>query len=273
MKRVLTAVILIPLVLLLVFRGPFWLMAVVSALISLLAAWEFLSLADLCGARTPRFSVQGAILLLHFVSFWKPLQAGSALSLLSLALFLLSVFRSPNDRVLPDAASSIFCLIYVGFTMTTFPLLLARENGPSLLAFLLCVVWAGDSCALYVGGSYGRRRIAPSLSPNKTLEGTIASLVGGLLITGFLVALSGFLAGHDITLLNFPEPLWYWLLLAVVLNAGAQLGDLAESALKRGAGVKDAGNILPGHGGVLDRMDALLIAAPLLWYAQLLLQF
>jgi phosphatidate cytidylyltransferase len=273
MKRVLTAVILIPLVLLLVFRGPFCLMAVVSALISVWAAWEFLALADKYGARTPRFSVLGAVLLLHLVSFFEPMLAGTALTLLSLVLFLLVVFRSHGQQVLPDAASSIFCLIYTGYTMTTFPLLLARENGPSLLIFLLFVVWAGDSTALYIGRSYGHRRIAPILSPNKTWAGTIASMLGGILITALLVAFSEFLVGHDITLLTFPGPLWRWLVLAVVINIGAQLGDLAESALKRGAGVKDSGDILPGHGGILDRMDALLIAAPLLWYAQLLQQF
>lgn len=273
MKRVLTAAILIPLVLLLVFRGPFWLMAVAAALVSLMAAWEFLALADLCGANTPRFTVLGAILLLHILSFWTPAYAGSVLTLLALALFLQAVFRSPNGQVLPDAASAIFCLIYAGYTLTTVPLLLARENGPSLLMFLFCVVWAGDICALYVGRSYGRRRIAPSLSPNKTLEGTIASLVAGLLITAGLVALAGFLEARDVVVLAYPGPLWHWLLLAVVLNVGAQLGDLAESSLKRGAGVKDSGTILPGHGGVLDRIDALLIAAPLLWYAQLLQQF
>jgi len=202
-----------------------------------------------------------------------PLLPPSILSLLALALFLLAVFRSTGDRVLPDAASSIFCLIYTGYTMTTFPLLLARENGPSLLIFLLFVVWAGDSTALYIGRSYGHRRIAPILSPNKTWAGTIASMLGGILITALLVAFSEFLVGHDITLLTFPGPLWRWLVLAVVINIGAQLGDLAESALKRGAGVKDSGDILPGHGGILDRMDALLIAAPLLWYAQLLQQF
>jgi phosphatidate cytidylyltransferase len=137
--------------------------------------------------------------------------------------------------------------------------------------FLLFVVWAGDIAALYIGRPFGRRKLAPTLSPNKTWEGSIASVIGSLLVAGGLLALAEYLSRWNSVRLSYADEVWwYWLLLALVVNIAAQVGDLAESALKRSAGVKDSGAILPGHGGILDRIDALLLAAPALWYAQLI---
>jgi phosphatidate cytidylyltransferase len=153
------------------------------------------------------------------------------------------------------------------------PALRDLPNGPSLVVFLLCVVWAGDIAAFYVGRAWGRHKMAPTLSPNKSWEGALGSIAGSLLITGVLLGLAHLLQLHDSALLSYPEDIWYWMTLAVVVNIAAQVGDLAESALKRSAGVKDSGSLLPGHGGVLDRIDALLLAAPALWYAQVIHQW
>ena len=165
------------------------------------------------------------------------------------------------------------CLAQVRQGCRQLPLLSEQENGPSLLLFLLFVIWAGDIAALYVGRAWGRRKLAPSISPGKTWEGSIASVVGSVCIGLLLVVMAGTLARHNLSpLLSFPGSTVRWLVLAVVLNIAAQVGDLIESAIKRGAGVKDSGSLLPGHGGVLDRIDALLVAAPVLWYALLLQQ-
>jgi phosphatidate cytidylyltransferase len=124
-----------------------------------------------------------------------------------------------------------------------------------------------------VGRTLGRHKLAPRLSPNKTWEGAIGSVAGSLLAVGVLLALEHLLAVRfDSAKLSYPEDVWYYLVLAVVVNVAAQVGDLAESALKRAVGVKDSGTLLPGHGGVLDRIDALLLAAPVLWYAQVIHQ-
>jgi phosphatidate cytidylyltransferase len=192
-----------------------------------------------------------------------------AIGCLSLVLLVFCAFGSPVNRVLPDTAYAVFGLIYIGFSMSTIPLLSAQENGPSLLLFLLLVVWSGDIAALYIGRAWGRFKLYPRLSPNKTWEGSIASVFGSIVITLVLIRVASVLTAHGINSLYFPGPAMHWVSLSVLLNIGAQAGDLVESALKRGAGVKDSGHLLPGHGGMLDRVDALLLAAPLLWYAQL----
>jgi phosphatidate cytidylyltransferase len=272
MKRILTALVLIPLVLVLLFLGPLWLVALVSAAVAAAAGWEFLGMAQRAGAKPPRIAVLVAIFALFAGAYEWPDQLTAALGILCLALLVYCTFSSPVERMMADASSSIFCLLYAGFTLTAVPALRAEPNGPSLVTFLMCVVWAGDIAALYIGGALGRHKMTPRLSPNKSWEGALGSVAGSLLAAGALLALAAWLEKLGSVRLSYPEDVWFWLVLAVVVNAAAQVGDLAESALKRSAGVKDSGNLLPGHGGVLDRIDALLLAAPVLWYAQVIHQ-
>jgi phosphatidate cytidylyltransferase len=272
MKRILTAVVLIPLVLLLVFKGSFLVITPVVAVVAELALWEYLNLGDATGAKTPRLAAVTCVALLFLFTFRRPEFLTPLIGMITLALLILCTFRSPLNRALPDAAYSLFGVLYIGLSLTTLPLLSAQENGPSLLTFLLFIVWAGDTTALYIGRNWGRRRLAPVISPGKSWEGSIASMVGSLAVTGLLLLLADKLQARDIAVLSYPGSVLHWLVLAAILNIAAQLGDLVESAIKRGAGVKDSGSLLPGHGGVLDRIDALLLAAPVLWYALLVQQ-
>jgi phosphatidate cytidylyltransferase len=271
MQRILTAVVLVPIVILLVFVSPKWPMLLMGVIfvVAALALWEYLGLADAMGAKTPRVMVIVCLAILLAAIFRRPDLMAPVTGSLSLALLVLCTFRSPVNRVLPDTAYSVFGLLYIGLSMSTLYLLSSQDNGPSLLLFLLLVVWSGDIAALYIGRAFGRWKLAPMLSPNKTWEGTLASVAGSVLIAVLLVWLAGILTAHAIEYLSYPGSYLHWIGLAVLLNIAAQLGDLVESAIKRGAGVKDSGCLLPGHGGVLDRIDALLLAAPVLWYAQL----
>jgi phosphatidate cytidylyltransferase len=273
MKRILTALVLIPAVLSGVFLGPHWLVTACTAGLAALAAWEYLGLAEQGGAKPPRIAVVVAIAALFAVNYQFPDLTLAILMILSLGLLVYCTFRSQREQMMLDAAVSVFCLVYIGFTLLALPALREEANGPSLVTFLLCVVWAGDTVAYYVGRTLGRHKMAPRLSPNKTWEGAAASVAGSLLAAGGLLALEHLLAVRfDSAKLSFPEQIWYWLVLAVLVNLAAQVGDLAESALKRSVGAKDSGTLLPGHGGVLDRIDALLLAAPVLWYAQVIHQ-
>ncbi|HTJ30566.1 MAG TPA: CDP-archaeol synthase, partial [Acidobacteriaceae bacterium] len=237
MKRILTALVLIPLVLLIVFLGPDWLITLAAGAVALLAAWEYLSIADAVGAKTPRIAVLVAIGLLFLHWFRWPDRLAAEIGALSLALLLYCAFAGPVQRALLDATNAVFALIYTGTTLLAVPALRASEEGKSLVLFLLCAVWAGDTVAMYVGRNLGRHKMAPKLSPGKTWEGAAGSIAGSLLVTVGLYELAKTLASRDITTLAYSGPLWTWLLLAVLVNIAAQAGDLAESALKRSAGV------------------------------------
>ncbi|MFZ0663789.1 MAG: phosphatidate cytidylyltransferase [Acidobacteriaceae bacterium] len=268
-----TALVLVPLVVWLVFQGPFWLITLVVAIVAELALWEYLTLADATGAKTPRIASAIGVAVLFVFTFLRPEFLTPLVGAITLALLILCAFRSPLQRVLPDSAFSIFGVLYIGLSLTTLPLLSQQENGSSLLIFLLFVVWSGDTLALYIGRTWGRKKLAPAISPGKSWEGAAASLAGSLIITGILLWVSSTLQAHGIGILSYPGSVAGWLVLAVIVNIAGQAGDLVESAIKRGAGVKDSGSLLPGHGGVLDRVDALLIAAPVLWYALLVQSF
>ena len=273
MARILTAAVLVPLVILLLFSNLLWLISLATAVVALLACWEYLVLADGSGAHTPRWLVLVAVAALFGVTFWRPDLLTPVLSACSLLILVFVCFRSPLERVLLDTSASVFGVLYIGLSLTTIPMISAQEHGPSLLLLLFCVVWAGDVAALYVGRSLGKRKLAPLLSPNKTWEGSLASVAGSIVAAALLLVLAHLLARHSLSGLSYDGGWLHWMVMAVLLNVAAQLGDLVESALKRGARVKDSGTLLPGHGGVLDRIDALLLAAPVLWYAQLVQQY
>ncbi len=274
MKRILTGAALIALVAALIFFDLPWLITVFSAIVALLAAFEFRGLAAKAGAGFPLWWMAAAIVLFFTVSALQPFDLIAAVSLLTLVLFTWSSFRSPLARVLHETGAGLLMLLYIAYPLSLVPRILAAEDGTALLLFLFLCVWCGDIAALYIGKNFGKRRLAPALSPNKTWAGSIASLIGSVVFGMGLIALGNWLTAHNSTFtrLHTTEPPWHFLLLAIALNLAAQLGDLVESALKRGVDVKDSGTLLPGHGGVLDRIDALLLAAPVLWFVLLLRQ-
>jgi phosphatidate cytidylyltransferase len=278
MTRILTATVLILVVFALIFFGNIWLMTLFAAIVAELAAYEYLKLASV-GAeahgaklRIPIWWMALGTALAFVVTLPNfPVEAQlPVLSALTLALFAWNGFRSPLDQVLPDTAQGLFGLIYIAYPLTLIPLLWKQEDGIALIFFLMVCVWAGDVAALYIGRAFGKRKLAPHLSPGKTWVGSMASIAGSMLAAGLVIAISNALTARGNTLLHISEPLWQSLILAAILNIAAQLGDLLESAIKRGAGVKDSGTMLPGHGGILDRIDALLLATPVLWFALLI---
>ena len=272
MKRILTAVVLIPLVLCVVFFAPLWLFMLLVAAVSVMAGWECMGLTEKVGYQPPRIAVVGALVLLFAGSYEWPDRTFTLIGMLSLGLLVYCTFSRAPERVMGDALASVFCLFYVGLTLLALPMLRQEPSGASLLLFLFFVVWAGDIAALYTGRYLGRHKMAPALSPKKTWEGAVGSVAASLLVAGGLLWLADWLQTLNSMAISYSDTVWFWLVVAVVVNAAAQVGDLAESALKRSAGVKDSGRLLPGHGGMLDRIDALLLAAPVLWYALVIRQ-
>ena len=275
MKRILTAIVLILAVFALIFFGNIWLMTLFWLIVAELAAYEYLKLAAV-GAeahdaklRIPIWWMALGTALAFVVTLPNfPVEAQlPVLSALTLVLFAWNGFRSPLIQVLPDTAQGIFGLIWIAYPLTLVPLLWKKEDGPALVVFLMVCVWVGDIAALYIGRAFGKHKLAPRLSPGKTWEGSVASIIGSVLAAALVIWIGNVLTARGNLILHITEPIWQTLLLAAILNIAAQLGDLLESAVKRGAGVKDSGTMLPGHGGILDRIDALLLAAPVLWFA------
>jgi phosphatidate cytidylyltransferase len=163
------------------------------------------------------------------------------------------VFRQVTTS---DTAITIFGVVYVGFTLTHLVLMRELDSGVELVFVTMASVWANDTLAYAIGSPFGRHRIAPKISPKKSLEGLIAGTVGTVAVWVGL-GLSGVQTGL---------PMWWLVLTGLAVSAAAVLGDLAESRLKREAGVKDSGTLLPGHGGFLDRCDSMLLVSVVAFY-------
>jgi phosphatidate cytidylyltransferase len=278
-KRVATAVVLIPFVVGLVLWGSTAWLALALALVIVLALFEYFALGDAIGHRAYRFWTAACAFLLVYVQWLAAIEptyqlAGGlmlhrgvgrfAAGLLAVPeaffVFVLGVAvltlwtRRPLVEALPAAGVSSSGLLLVAFPLT-FAVRLhgLGEQGPRLLLFVLVITWVGDTVAYFVGRGIGKHALAPHLSPKKTWEGSIASLAGSLLAA---LAFARWLSAPPVHLLA----------MAGLGNVAGQVGDLLESAYKRSAGVKDSGGMLPGHGGILDRIDALILAIPVVWY-------
>ena len=288
MKRVLTAIVLIPIVLILVLRAPVWLLAAAVAVVSVLTLREYVDLvrhynvAPYCRvlyvmavlALAAVASQTGSPYLVATTQMLFGIVGGTMLVLMF--FFAVVMRREPLSEGFPAASAAVFGFLYIVVPLAMLVQLRQQGSGAFLILYTLIVVWMGDTVAYYTGRAIGKHKLAPRISPGKTWEGTAGSFVGAI-VCGTLV----FAYSREISLglmriaLLTPDqaylppqipPLWQFAILSALMNVAAQIGDLAESLLKRGAGVKDSGSILPGHGGMLDRIDALLFAAPVVWY-------
>lgn len=270
MQRLLTAAIGTPLVLAAVFGLPGWWFFLFMALVIDWAAFEYLAIVR---PRAPNSPLWVLLLLAPVTAYALSytllgrtalldlrlhLLGGAALLSVGLGALLLGA-RIPLAETIPALGILGFGIPYFALPIASSHLL--KEMDPWLVFLLLAIVWLGDTAAYYVGSRFGRRKLAPVVSPKKTWEGAAACLVTALVATALWSAWR--LGRMD----------WGLLAVAAVTSVAAQVGDLVESMIKRGAGVKDSGHVLPGHGGVLDRLDALLFAAPVLliglWALQL----
>lgn len=259
MKRILTALVLVPLVVALVLWGPPYLLAGVQFLLTLVGLWEFFRMAEAAAGASP-LRIPGYL----FAAAIAPLSLSGSLPqgmVAVTALFLIVMLTAAMlpGRSLADywksVSATLLGVLYVAAPLCLLVWVRLQRDGAYWTLFTLIVIWVGDTAAFFVGSAFGKHKSFPRISPNKTWEGTAASL-GAALGVGLLYA--WFFWEGD-------RP-WERIVLAGLLNIAGQLGDLAESALKRCAGVKDSSRLIPGHGGLLDRIDALLFAAPVLWY-------
>ena len=289
-QRVATAAVLIPLVLLLVLKAPLYVLAIVAGAVALLAIIEFLKLVTQyavqpLGRETYGFVAAFFVFVIVASTNRTPLVETAAMlygitlaAALAPFVFLTVAMRMKRSNLTagyPAAAASVFAFVYIAIPMALLVAIRQQPAGAIWTIYTLLAVWAGDVFAYFVGKSLGRHRMSPEISPKKTWEGAVASILASVIVgtlwiqhaPGISSALLrvGLIDRRD-GMFGLEQPqLWPIILLSAVVNIAAQLGDLVESLIKRGAGVKDSGTILPGHGGMLDRIDAMLFAVPVVW--------
>ena len=245
MKRLVTAVALIAFAVYLIWIAPYSVFVAGALLFALLCYWEYSGLV--AGYGIPRPGIWGV--LAGLVLFRWPHEVLPGISILLVLALMFSLRRDNLREVLPQVACEFFGTLYT-FAPWRFAVDL-RSVSVHLLFFALALNWVGDTAAYYAGRQFGKHRLAPVVSPKKSWEGAAASVVASVVL-GVL-----YLGKFEPAL-----PWWEVTLMAIVGNIAGQFGDLAESAIKRGAGVKDSGALLPGHGGILDRVDSSLFTLP-----------
>ena len=258
-KRILSGIVLIPILYIVVWLLPpdYFVLLVMFA--TGIGQYEFYRMAQARGIRP--LVITGILLgILYIINFAQPLLPDMGISFIILfSLFVIMIVRlfapRPVEGSLEDISSTFLGIFYVALLLGYQVALVSGIDGKRWLFFMYIVIWASDTGAYYIGSAFGRHKLYSKVSPKKSIEG----LVGGLLLAvgAALLCRAWFLSS-----MGTGEAV----ALGIILSGAGVLGDLAESLFKRGAGVKDSGSLIPGHGGVLDRLDSVLFAAPVLFY-------
>lgn len=254
-QRVLSALVGIPVLVALVAWGPAWLFTVLVLALAVGGQLELYRMFGAAGVEADRGAglALGALVVLAFAAV-RPVLLPLALSLAVIVVVALGLRRDAgSERAWAGVTLTLLGVCYCAWLLGHAIWLRALPDGRALTLFALGITWCGETAAYFVGRRFGRRPLAPRLSPGKTVEGGVAQLMASVAVA---------LAGAPLVPLGLPEATAIGLLLGVV----GQLGDLSESFLKRSAGAKEAGHLIPGHGGLLDRLDSLLFNVPALYY-------
>ncbi len=257
LKRWISGLVLAPILILFTLYAPTWLFTLFILVLIFIGLQEFYALA---APEIPSREKTAGILLslLPPLAFYSPEARCFHAAVIVLTLFLfIQALRSPDsfDRRVDRAGKQLLGFLYIALFLAQFILMRKLPSGPIWILFTLVAVFSGDTAAFYVGRGFGRKKLAPAISPGKTVEGgcgaVAGSAAGALLFKGLFFSQLPFL---------------HALILGLGVGVFGQLGDLWESVLKRSAQVKDSGTLIPGHGGLLDRIDSVLFAGPFVYY-------
>ena len=259
MYRLLTALILIPLVLLILFFTPYYVFVGANALAILAAGWEWASLSKL-KSLTSQLKFLALLGCALVASFWVPHSILVVAAVWWVIAGILVVSYGCGKKILPLEKFMVpVGLLTLVPTFTGLNIL--REKNPELVFWLFLFIWGADSFAYFAGKFFGKNKLIPKVSPGKTWEGFFAAIATCVVV--------GILASFR----HLGGSLLMWIIIAIVVGIVSVFGDLFESLIKRTEGVKDSGSILPGHGGLLDRIDSLTAAAPIFALILLILPF
>ncbi len=255
MQRVISGLLFLPIFYLVTWKlDPVFFTALVLAA-AVIGQYEFyrMAIARGIGPNLVLGIIAGALMV---VEAYSPLGAGRYLGLFLLVIMAIRLF-SPRavTGAIEDISVTFLGIFYVAFLFSFLVAIRMAPYGREWIVFLFFIIWASDIGAYSIGIPFGRHRLYEKVSPKKSIEGLIGALAASMAMA--MVCSFWFMPG---------TPLIELVLLALLLAVAGTIGDLAESLIKRAAGVKDSGRIIPGHGGVLDRMDSMLFAAPVLYY-------
>jgi len=266
-QRILTAVIALPLIIILILKGGAFLFSVLICLVSLLSLREYFRITHnifpykgFFWISTPAFLFTPALIYSAYYLSYRYISAVIVLELLTSSLVLLHYYNSDKsmekETLIGAAFNQIHGFIYISLFLSTIVMLHVSDSyGIEWVFLLLLLVFAGDTGAYYTGTYLGKHKLCPEISPNKTIEG----FVGGILLSIIL--------GSVFKLIFLPEIPWnVSLMVSCATPIAGAVGDMYESAIKRTGKIKDSGRLLPGHGGILDRIDGLIFAAPVLFF-------
>ncbi|MBS3731575.1 MAG: phosphatidate cytidylyltransferase [Desulfobacterales bacterium] len=257
LKRWITAIVAIPVLVALIIKGPPAVFAGLIALIAVLSMWEYfyiVSRGNKTGMLKP-IPIAGAVVGLLIIAAALYGAFSVMLLLVFAALLIAALLSMPayqsGPEIMETVAGQVQGVVYIPLALAALVLLRGQPDGLTWIFFVVLVVFLGDVAAFYVGSYLGRHKLSPAISPGKTVEGALGGLAVNIVVAlVFKTLLLPELAGGLVVVF------------ALALGIAGQIGDLFESELKRAAGIKDSGGILPGHGGMLDRVDALIFAAP-----------
>ena len=255
MTRIISSIVSLPILLAIIYFGtPFHFFLLLEFAI-FIGLYEFYRMIEKGGLGCYKWA--GIILgILLSAAIFKGTYINLVIAASVIILFIIRIFEgNTSDNTFSYVSNTIFGIVYVSFLMSYLGVIRASgDNGRELIFFVLLITWMGDTTAYYGGKGFGKHKLAPAISPKKTVEGAIIGLIGS--IVGAIIAKSWFL---DISILNA-------IAAGILIGVFGQFGDLSESIIKRNLQVKDSGGIIPGHGGILDRVDSLLFSAPVFYY-------
>jgi len=255
LTRIISSIVSLPILLAIIYFGtPFHFFLLLEFAI-FIGLYEFYRMIEKGGLGCYKWA--GIILgILLSLAIFKGAYINLVIAASVIILFIIRIFEgNTSDNTFSYVSNTIFGIVYVSFLMSYMGVIRnSGDNGRELIFFVLLITWMGDTTAYYGGKGFGKHKLAPLISPNKTVEGAIAGLMGS--IVGAIIAKLWFL---DISILNA-------IVAGILIGVFGQFGDLSESMIKRNLQVKDSGGIIPGHGGILDRVDSLLFSAPVFYY-------
>ncbi|MGD8915646.1 MAG: phosphatidate cytidylyltransferase [Syntrophobacterales bacterium] len=259
LHRWLTAAVALPILAIIIALGPGWLLLILVVLVTAGGMMELLSLLVPETKSWVRIVTLATSLLLPLATYWKGVLGLSTatVAVIFVALTIHLLLYAQQKAILQSLGAMVFAQLYIPFLLSHVLLLFQVPSGRRWIFFLFFVIFAGDTGAYYAGHRWGRHKLWPAVSPGKTVEGALGGLLSSL-ATSLLVGK---------LLLSLGESgVSFLLSLGLVIASVGQMGDLMESMIKRVSKVKDASSILPGHGGLLDRLDSLIFAFPLTYY-------